>query len=197
MLDVGCCLFPTAIGTCAIAWNADTIAAVALPEASDAETLARIHARVPDATPATPPPFVADVIRAITALLDGSCVNGSPIDLSQIPLDLSGVPEFHRRAYAIAQSIPPGETMTYGEIAKRLGEPGAARAVGQAMGANRFPIIVPCHRVLAAGRKTGGFSARGGVTTKLRMLDIEGALAEADGLPFAHLPLQARPPTQR
>ena len=79
-------------------------------------------------------------------------------------------------AAVIARAIPPGSTLTYGEIARRLGDPGAAQAVGQAMGHNPWPIVVPCHRVLGAGGKVGGFSAPGGAKTKLRMLEIEGAL---------------------
>jgi methylated-DNA-[protein]-cysteine S-methyltransferase len=88
------------------------------------------------------------------------------------------VPEFNRRAYEIARAIPPGKTLTYGDIAHRMGLPGSAQAIGQAMGNNPFPIVVPCHRVMAAGGKDGGFSARGGVVTKRRMLVIEGALAD-------------------
>jgi methylated-DNA-[protein]-cysteine S-methyltransferase len=88
---------------------------------------------------------------------------------------MEGVPEFHRRVYELALQIPRGQTLTYGEIANRLGEPGSARAVGQALGANPFAPVVPCHRVLAAGAKLGGFSAQGGLATKLRVLAIEGA----------------------
>ena len=92
---------------------------------------------------------------------------------------MNGVPEFHQRVYAIAREIQPGRTLSYGEIAARLGDPSLARAVGQALGQNPFPIVVPCHRVLAANGKTGGFSAPGGVSTKLRMLEIERARASA------------------
>src|SRR5690606_31448990 len=94
-----------------------------------------------------------------------------------------GRPEFDRRVYEAARAIPAGTTASYGEIAAQLGEPGAARAVGQSLGANPVPIIIPCHRVLAAGQRTGGFSAHGGVDTKRRLLEIEGALAAA-GLPL-------------
>ena len=94
---------------------------------------------------------------------------------------MDGVPEFHRRVYEAARAIPPGNTLSYGDIAKRVGAPGAARAVGQALGRNPFPIVVPCHRVLAAGGKIGGFSAQGGVATKRRMLAIEGARVERRG----------------
>ena len=86
---------------------------------------------------------------------------------------MEGVAGFHRRVYDAARAIPPGKTLAYGEIAERIGAPGAARAVGQALGRNPFPIVVPCHRVLAAGGKIGGFSAHGGTATKRRMLAIE------------------------
>jgi methylated-DNA-[protein]-cysteine S-methyltransferase len=106
----------------------------------------------------------------MAALLDGK-----KADLSKIALDMDGVPEFHRRVYEAARTIPAGATLSYGEVAKRAGAPGAARAVGQALGRNPFAIVVPCHRVLAAGGKLGGFSAKGGTNTKVRMLEIEGA----------------------
>src|SRR5437773_1910493 len=77
--------------------------------------------------------------------------------------------------YDIARKIPPGQTLTYGDIAKQLGGVELSRDVGQALGRNPCPIVVPCHRVLAAGNKPGGFSANGGVVTKLKMLAIEGA----------------------
>ena len=102
-------------------------------------------------------------------------MTGKPVDLLDAPIDIARVPEFNARVYAIARAIPPGETLTYGEIATRLGDRLLARDVGAAMGANPWPIVVPCHRVTAAGGKLGGFSARGGVNTKLKLLTIEGA----------------------
>ena len=108
---------------------------------------------------------------------------GEPRDLRFVGLDLERAGEFERRVYEIARAIPPGSTLTYGEIAERLGDPGAAQAVGQSMGRNPWPIVVPCHRVLGAGGKVGGFSAPGGARTKLRMLEIEGAL-RPEGLPL-------------
>ena len=126
--------------------------------------------RFPAAGEATPPPEVQGVIDRIVALL-----RGEASDLSSIPLDMDQVPAFHRRVYEAARAIPPGMTLSYGDIAARAGAPGAARAVGQALGRNPFPIVVPCHRVLAAGGKIGGFSAQGGIATKRRMLAIEGA----------------------
>jgi methylated-DNA-[protein]-cysteine S-methyltransferase len=102
-----------------------------------------------------------------------------------VALDMEGVPPFHRRVYEAARQVPPGQTLSYGEIAARAGSPGSARAVGQALGRNPFAILVPCHRVLAANGKLGGFSANGGVDTKRRMLAIEGAKPAGSREPFA------------
>jgi len=167
-------LFDTAIGSCGIAWSARGIAGVQLPEASVSETRARLRRRFPEAHEQPAADGVRAAIDAIVALL-----RGEARDLGALALDLSLVPEFHRRVYEVARTIPPGSTLTYGEIARRLGDPGSARAVGQALGKNPFAIVVPCHRVLAAGGKPGGFSASGGAATKLRMLAIEGARVAA------------------
>jgi methylated-DNA-[protein]-cysteine S-methyltransferase len=166
----GFALFDTAIGRCAIAWGGRGVVAVQLPEADEAKTRSRVLWRSPHAREASPPPDVQRAIDGIVALLCGEAS-----DLTAVVLDMDRVPVFHRRVYEVARTIPPGATLSYGEIAARLGEPDAARAVGQALGQNPFVIIVPCHRVLAAGRKIGGFSANGGITTKLRLLAIEGA----------------------
>ncbi|TMJ44366.1 MAG: methylated-DNA--[protein]-cysteine S-methyltransferase [Alphaproteobacteria bacterium] len=166
----GFALFDTAIGRCGIAWGERGVAGTQLPEAGEEETRVRMLHRFPAAGEATPPPEVQDAIEDIVALL-----RGEASDLSTVALDMDGVPEFHRRVYDAARTIPPGETLSYGDIARRVGAPGAARAVGQALGRNPFPIVVPCHRVLAAGGKIGGFSAQGGVATKRRMLAIESA----------------------
>jgi methylated-DNA-[protein]-cysteine S-methyltransferase len=117
-----------------------------------------------------PPAFAQRAIERVRALLDGATD-----DLADLPLALENVPEFNRRVYAVARAIPPGRTMTYGEVARAIGDPGASRAVGAALGANPFAPVVPCHRVLAAGGRSGGFSAEGGTDTKLRMLEIERA----------------------
>ena len=171
MMASGFALFDTAIGRCGVAWGERCIAGIQLPEAGERETRARMLQRFPAAGEAAPPPEVRRVIDRIVALL-----RGEASDLSTIALDMERVPSFHRRVYEAARAIPPGMTLSYGDIAARVGAPGAARAVGQALGRNPFPIIVPCHRVLAAGGKIGGFSAQGGVATKRRMLAIEGAL---------------------
>ncbi|WP_438027375.1 methylated-DNA--[protein]-cysteine S-methyltransferase [Sorangium sp. So ce233] len=168
----GFTLFDTAIGRCGIAWGGRGVAFVQLPEARDSETRARVLQRLPAAREAPPPPDVQRALDGIVALL-----RGEASDLSAVALDMERVPPFHRRVYEVARTIPPGATLTYGDIAGRLGARGSARAVGQALGRNPFPIVVPCHRVLAAGGRVGGFSGNGGVTTKLRLLAIEGAQA--------------------
>ncbi len=181
-------LFATDIGQCGIAWNERGVVGVQLPERDERATRARLQRRFPEARETAPAPEIQRAIDDITALLHGEAQ-----DLSSVPLDLSDVPEFHQRVYAIARTIKPGSTLSYGEIAAQLGDRNAARDVGEAMGANPVPLIVPCHRVMAAGGKLGGFSAAGGVTTKLKLLNIEGAqLGEAPSL-FGSLPLSAKP----
>jgi methylated-DNA-[protein]-cysteine S-methyltransferase len=186
-------LFDTAIGRCAVAWSAQGIVGVLLPERDDTALRARLVRRHPGAREAAPPQEVARAIDGIVAL-----VAGEPRDLADVVLDLSEVPEFNRRVYAVARTIKPGGTLTYGAIAAQLGEPDA-RGVGEAMGQNPCPIIVPCHRVVAAGGKTGGFSAPGGAATKRRLLAIEGASAEAPTLFDRHggLDFALRPGSKR
>ena len=167
---LGFCLFDTAIGPCALAWSQAALVGVQLPEADPGALRARMHRRFEGAPEAEPPLPVQEAIRRIQALLDGA-----HDDLADLPLDMSEVPEFQRKVYAVTRAIPPGRTLTYGEVAQRIGEPGASRAVGQALGLNPFAPVVPCHRVLAAGGRSGGFSAEGGAHTKLRMLEIERA----------------------
>jgi methylated-DNA-[protein]-cysteine S-methyltransferase len=164
-------LFDSAIGICGIEWGPRGINGVQLPMGSAEKTRARIHQRHGDIEEAAPTTEVKAAIGRITGMLAGK-----PDDLLDIPLDLDGVPEFNRGVYDIARKIPPGKTLTYGDIAKKLGGVELSRDVGQALGRNPCPIVVPCHRVLAAGNKPGGFSARGGVETKLKMLAIEGAV---------------------
>ena len=119
-------------------------------------------------------------------------LGGERTDLNHVTLDVGAVSEFHRRVFEVARRIPAGETLSYGEVAERLGDRNLAREVAEALSENPCPIIVPCHRILAAGGKTGGFSAPGGVATKLRLLTIEGAQPEGPML-FDRLPLAARP----
>ena len=173
------CLFDTPIGACAIAWSADAIVGVLLPQDDPAQTSVLMQRRFPGASTTIVPEWVGSVIARVQQLLDGRCHDA----LADVPLDMAGVPAFNQRVYEVARTILPGQTLSYGEVAARLGDPGAARAVGQALGHNPFAPIVPCHRVLAAGKRSGGFSAGGGVATKLKMLEIEKAqLGDGRGL---------------
>ena len=171
MDEGGYALFDTAIGVCGIAWGAGGVVAVQLPEADAERTRARLLKGF------APLPKLAQPPTAVQAAIDGvqALLQGAPRDLREIELDMARLTPFQREVYAIARAIPPGQTRTYGELARELGDTGLPRAVGQAMGHNPFAPIVPCHRVLAAGNRPGGFSAGGGAITKLRMLAIEGA----------------------
>lgn len=181
----GFALFDTAIGRCGIVWSGRGIVGVQFPETSEQATRNRLLRRFPGAFESAPPEAVRRTIEDIVAL-----VRGERRDLSDAVLDCAAVPDFNRRVYDAARTIPAGSTLSYGEIAERLGDRNLARDVAQALGQNPFPIIVPCHRVMAAGGKTGGFSAPGGVRTKLRLLSIERAQPGGPTL-FADLPLMA------
>jgi methylated-DNA-[protein]-cysteine S-methyltransferase len=165
-------VFETVIGWAGIAWGDDGLIGAHLPE-PDAETVRiSFRRRYPGVLATSLPKELSRVVESIRELM-----RGEKADLSIAPLDMSRVPEFNAKVYAIARAIPAGETLTYGEVATRLGDKRLAREVGAALGKNPWPIIVPCHRVTAAGGKLGGFSARGGAQTKLKLLEIEGAKA--------------------
>lgn len=167
--DVQYALFDTPIGRCGVAWSGDRIAGVQLPEPRDADTRHRLEARFDGAVEVTPPAPIQHAIARMVA-----SVRGDGDDLTDVPLDLDALPPFRRHVLEVVRTIPAGETMSYGEVAEAVGSPGAARAVGQALGRNPFPIVIPCHRVLAAGGRIGGFTAQGGVTVKAKMLAAEG-----------------------
>lgn len=163
-------VFDTACGFCGIAWHDSGITRFQLP-ADDADTTQRnLLRKLPDARPGTPPATVLDTIAAARRYFDGN-----PMDFAAVELDLSGQSALFNRIYAAARRVPWGRTTTYGNLARDIGAgPEAARAVGQAMAGNPVPLIIPCHRVLAAGGKVGGFSAPGGAASKIRMLELEG-----------------------
>lgn len=163
----GYALFATALGQCGIAWGAGGIVQIVLPEPDEATLVARLQA--PGRTPARPPPAVRRAVRAIQQHLGGQLDS-----LAEIALDLTGLPPFTRRVYEAARLVGPGQTVSYGELARRAGSPRAARAVGQALAHNPLAVVVPCHRVLGQGGKLGGFSAAGGLLTKAQLLAIEG-----------------------
>ena len=164
------------------------MAGASLPESNEARLRARLALRFPGAREASPPPPVAEAIALVGRLL-----GGEKLDLATIDLDLDATTNFEDAVYAAARCIPCGEVRTYGEIAEAIGEPGAARAVGAALGRNPVPIIIPCHRVLGSTGKAGGFSAPGGTATKFRMLEIEGARRPGDPELFEELPLAVKP----
>jgi methylated-DNA-[protein]-cysteine S-methyltransferase len=170
-------LFETAIGACGIAWGPRGVTGLQLPEQDLARTGERMRWRFAGVRPAEPDGPILTAMAAIISLL-----NGHRTDLSFIELDMDGVPSFDKRVYQLARLVPPGALVTYGDIANRLGAASSARAVGQALGRNPFAIVVPCHRVVAADGRLGGFSATGGGQTKLRMLAIEGVHIETPPL---------------
>jgi methylated-DNA-[protein]-cysteine S-methyltransferase len=183
---IGYALFATAVGECALAWSDAGLTGVWLPGVRPGDLRRKLTRRFAGAREAQPPVAVAAAIDAMTRLLAGTRV-----DLGDVTLDLAAIDSFRRRVYGVARTIAPGRVLSYGEVAHRVGEDATARAVGQALGANPFPIVVPCHRVVAAAGALGGFSAPGGVAVKRRLLAIEDA--RADGPPdlFDAPPMQA------
>ena len=163
MLEPSIVAFETPLGTCALRWTDAGIASVRLPSPRTAG-LPRVedHAAIP--------PAVGAAIDGIVAVLGGNTV-----DLGFVILDEHGIDPLRRAVYAATRTIRPGTTATYGDVARAIGRPDAARDVGAALARNPFPIVVPCHRVLGANGRLTGFSAPGGLETKRRMLELEGA----------------------
>lgn len=162
-MDGSIVAFDTRLGTCAVRWTDAGLASVRLPSARTAGL-----ERAVDAT--LVPASVRAAIDGIVAVLDGAAV-----DLRFVSLDERGIDPFRRAVYAATRTVPPGSTVTYGDIARAIGRPDAARDVGAALASNPFPIVVPCHRVVGANGRLTGFSAPGGLATKRRMLELEGA----------------------
>lgn len=163
------CLFATELGTCGLAWSGQGLTRLQLPEANGAATERRLLARCAGARCDCVPAAIAPAVEQICRYAAGEAV-----DFAGLALDLAGIGAFHVQIYAAARQVGWGQTSTYGALARQVGAPGAARAVGQAMGHNPVPLIIPCHRVLAAGGKVGGFSAFGGAIAKQRLLALEG-----------------------
>lgn len=177
-------VFDSAIGACGIAWSvpedvrgAPVVVGFQLPEATRQRTESRIARRAEAPYPIEPPPVIAAIIARVCRHLEGAVD-----DFRDVLVDLTGLAPFARQVYEAIREIPPGRTVTYGELAATLEQPTAAQAVGRALGRNPIPLIIPCHRVLAARGRTGGFSAHGGSTAKVRLLAIEGA--GTGGLPL-------------
>jgi len=160
----------TATGALAVAWNERGIIGSWMHAGTVERALEQVRRTYATATETAPPEPVATAVEGARCLLSGDLR-----DLQAAPLDLSDIPDFDSRVYDIVRAIPPGQTMTYGQVAAALGEePMRARDVGIAMARNRFAPFVPCHRVVAANGKLGGYSAPGGTATKRRLLQIEG-----------------------
>ena len=165
----GYCVFDTAIGTCGVAWSARGVTRIQLPAANRTATERLLRMRAAGAAAETPPPPIAELIASLRQYFAGERV-----DFSAVTVDLSAdVEELHRRVYDVARTVDWGHTVTYGDIARGLGQPDA-REIGQALSRNPVPIVVPCHRVVGSGNKLGGFSAPGGQATKERLLALEG-----------------------
>jgi methylated-DNA-[protein]-cysteine S-methyltransferase len=180
-------LFGTRLGKCGIAWSERGVTRLQLPERTPGATERRLTARSASCGAGVPPAPAREAIDMLERYFAGARVDFAPI-----ALDLSGVGPFYVKIYDAARSLGWGQTATYGDLARQAGSAGAARAVGQAMGHNPVPIIIPCHRVLAAGRKIGGFSAFGGAITKERLLALEGVHL-GDGTPLLPGLLSVRP----
>ena len=178
MTQTAYCLFDTPLGACGIAWKEKEtsripagVTILQLPEATRSLTDTRIAGRSGGRKARVPPPRIAGIIRKVQKHLRGDVQ-----DFQGIVVDLDGAGPFARQVYEAVRKIPAGRTRTYSELATDMNRPTASRAVGQALGRNPIPLIIPCHRVLSSGNKPGGFSAHGGVETKAKMLEIEGAM---------------------
>jgi methylated-DNA-[protein]-cysteine S-methyltransferase len=169
MAGLGYCIFDTGIGRCGIAWGELGVVGVQLPEAREIDTRRRLFQLYPDARELRPPQNVEVAIEGIALLL-----RGGASDLSGVALDMTGIPAFNQRVYALARNIPRGETRTYDEVASALRASGAVYSVAQAIARNPFMIIVPCHRVLEAGHYADKISPNGGAISKRRLLSVEG-----------------------
>ncbi len=172
MDEAGVHLFNTAFGVAGLAWRGELIVAVSFPEGAESAAAARLKKHAPGAVEKTPPPAIGKICDEIAGLF-----KGAPSDFTGVGLDEESYPAFDREVWRLTRAIPAGKLKTYGELAKALGDVAFSRRVGQALGRNPFPLIVPCHRVVGAGGAMTGFSAAGGVDAKRRLLKIEGALA--------------------
>jgi methylated-DNA-[protein]-cysteine S-methyltransferase len=164
-------IFDTAAGFCGVAWSTRGVTRLQLPTPSADAAERLLRRREPDAAPESPPPPVAAAVALVRRYFAGEAA-----EFGDVALDLAGQSSFFLQVYAATRAVGWGATTTYGALASGLGAgPAAARDVGRAMASNPVPLIIPCHRVLAAGGKPGGFSAPGGAAAKLRMLALEGA----------------------
>jgi len=168
-ITAGHAVLETVIGFMGIAWNEKGLIRLCLPERSREAVERRLFRHAGVSTATAQPQWVVELIAAIKAY-----AAGKKVDFSTVPVDLSGIDDFRLAIYDAARKLAFGETTTYGELASRAGHAGLARETGAALGANPVPLVIPCHRILAAGGRIGGFSATGGSATKEKMLAMEG-----------------------
>lgn len=171
-------VFETAFGWCGICWTGEGVSGFQLPSGDRAKDEDRLQRRTGADVASEPPASIAGLIDELKAYF-----RGERADFSELEVDLAGVDPFHARILAAARRVGWGEISSYGALAREVaGDVAASRGVGQAMGRNPIPVIIPCHRILAADGKPGGFSAPGGVVTKLKLLDLEGSLNKTPAL---------------
>lgn len=168
--------FVTSLGECALFWNARGIAAISLPDGPVGTAPVNRLRQFSRAIKTKPSDVASRAIEKLTLFLEGNL-----IDFTSTELDYSGTSKFYVRVFECTRSIPFGTLLSYGELANQLGSPTATRAVGQALARNRWPLIVPCHRVVAKSGNLTGFSAGGGIATKRRLLQIEGHVFDREG----------------
>jgi methylated-DNA-[protein]-cysteine S-methyltransferase len=186
MSNKGLTFFDTAIGWCGLAWDGHNILGFQLPEATKELTEKKMRSQYPNLVGDTVPSrLIANLCRDVL-----SHVEGRAQDFTSTRIDISTLTPFSKRVYEFTRAIPAGRTISYGELAKRIGSPNSARAVGRALGANPIPLIVPCHRVIAANGALTGFSAAGGVDLKAHLLEIERMSLEHRG-GFVYSPRRA------
>ncbi len=172
------CLFETGIGTCAVAWTERGLKRVQLPDTDATATERHVSGEAGRSSRTDPPPSILECVQLLQAYF-----RGDRIDFRGVRLDDEGISQFNTKIYRALSEVAYGTTTTYGALARSVGAPGASRAVGVAMARNPWPIVIPCHRVLASGQRIGGFSAPGGQMTKERLLTLEGS-SVVDGTPL-------------
>jgi methylated-DNA-[protein]-cysteine S-methyltransferase len=170
----GMMVYGSPIGFGAISWIGDQIDALELPCKSAVLAYSRLRVRVGDRPSLNPPPYIAEIALRIAKHL-----SGAPDPFRDLHIPSKGSSPFAKNVYAALRDVPPGKTITYGALAASIGKPGAAQAVGRAVGANPIPLLIPCHRVLPASGGYGGFSAQEGVALKEKLLQIEGVVLNA------------------
>jgi methylated-DNA-[protein]-cysteine S-methyltransferase len=180
-------IFSSSFGLCGLAWSEKGVTAFQLPEGEKRALEARMRKGARQERRGEPPQMAECAVKKLQRFFDGE-----KIDFSDLSLDLDACRPFDKAVYHAALSVRWGETATYGDLARKIGSPNAARAVGYALSKNPIAIIVPCHRIVAAGAKIGGFSAHGGVALKERLLRLEGGDPGADAAPQQHLFAQRR-----